>query len=119
MNILLLDDETALSSGISIKNTKTFLLLAASICTAVCVSFFGVIGFVGLMSANIIRRVTGSDHRSLTLPAMLFGGVITVFSDFISHMIVRPSEIPVGLVTAISGSIAFVTIIRKRKTNYE
>lgn len=116
MDILLFDDSTAISSGINIYSKKIFLLIVATVGTSVCVAFCGVIGFVGLMSAHIVRLIVGPSHKKLVLPTMLLGSCIMLCSDLISKLVLRPSEIPVGIVTSIIGAPIFYIILKKRNS---
>ncbi len=113
MDILLMDDATAISNGIRIKADRIFLLVTASVSTAVVVSFFGVIGFVGLMSPHIIRITVGPKHSRLTLPTALFGAVTMLVSDFLSKVVISPSELPVGIITSIVGAPVFFLIVKR------
>lgn len=113
MDLLLFDDATALSNGIDVYKTKLYLLIVASIGTAVCVAFCGVIGFVGLMSAHIMRRIHGPSHRKLTILTALFGGFIMLFSDLISRIVVQNSELPVGIVSSVIGTPIFFILLKR------
>lgn len=113
MDILMMDDATALSNGINIRSSKLFLLSVASVSTAIVVSFFGVIGFVGLMSPHIVRLITGPKHSRLTIATALFGADIMLIADLLCRIIVSPSELPVGIITSIIGAPIFFLIIKR------
>jgi len=82
----------------------------------VCVSIGGTIGFVGLVIPHMMRLITGPNHHRL-LPASLFSGAIfLMLADLLSRVILRPLELPIGVVTSLIGSIVFVYIFyRSRK----
>lgn len=114
MDLLLMDDSTAVSSGVSIQSTRIILLAVASVVTATVVSFCGIIGFVGLMSPHFIRILAGPEHRRLLPLSMLTGSVVLLFSDIICRFAVAPSELPIGIVTSILGAPVFLVLLRRR-----
>ena len=114
MDLLLLDDSTAISSGVNIKATRIVLLAVASIVTATVVCFCGIIGFVGLMSPHFVRILVGPKHRRLLPLSMLMGSVILLFSDIVCRFIVAPSELPIGIITSVLGAPVFLTLLRRR-----
>lgn len=116
MDILLLDDSTAFSSGLDINKKRIFLLATASISTAIVVSYCGVIGFIGLMSPHLARLTTGPVHKKLAPAAMLTGADILLLSDIISRTAASPSELPVGIVTSLLGAPVFFILLKRRNT---
>lgn len=115
MDLLLLDDSTALSSGLDVKRKRILLLSIASIVTATVVCFSGIIGFVGLMSPHFMRILVGPKHRRLIPLSMMMGSVILLFSDMICRFIVPPSELPIGIVTSILGAPVFLMLLRRKR----
>jgi len=71
-------------------------LLVASLSTAVAVSFFGIIAFVGLVVPHIVRTVLGSDERFLIPASAIYGGVFLLISDTIARTLISPIVLPVG-----------------------
>ncbi len=114
MDLLLMDDSTAISSGLNIKATRMLLLTVASIVTATIVCFCGIIGFVGLMSPHFIRILVGPKHRRLLPLSMMMGAVILLFSDMVCRYLVAPSQLPIGIVTSILGAPVFLLLLRKK-----
>lgn len=115
MDLLLLDDSTAISSGVNVKATRIILLAVASIVTATVVCFCGIIGFVGLMSPHFVRIIVGPKHKRLLPLSMLMGSVILLFSDIVCRFIVAPSELPIGIITSVLGAPVFLTLLRRRR----
>ncbi len=115
MDLLLMDDSTAISSGVNIKATRIILLAVASILTATVVCFCGIIGFVGLMSPHFVRIIVGPKHRRLLPLSMLMGSVILLFSDIVCRFIVAPSELPIGIITSVLGAPVFLTLLRRKR----
>lgn len=118
LDLLLLDDSTAISSGLDVKAARLALLAMASALTAIVVSFCGIIGFVGLMSPLFARLMVGSRHRRLVPVSMLVGAVILTSADLISRVLIAPSELPIGIVTAILGSPVFIFLLRRRSNGF-
>jgi len=115
LDILTFGDLQSQAMGVSVKHTKTVLILIATLMTGVCVSFTGVIGFVDLAAPHIVRRVFGSKHK-IVLPMSAFtGGAFMALCDYISRTVVSPSEIPVGAVTAILGAPFFAYIFFRNR----
>ena len=118
LDILLLDDSTAISSGLDAKVARMLLLAMASALTAVVVSFCGIIGFVGLMSPHFARLMVGAKHRGLIPTSMLLGSVILLLSDILSRSIVAPSELPIGIITSILGAPVFLVLLRRHRNGF-
>ena len=116
LNAFAIGEDNARSIGVSVKKTRILLLVSVSVLIGVCVSIGGTISFVGLVTPHILRRITGPNHRRL-LPASLFGGAIfLLLSDLIARVILRPRELPIGVVTSMIGRVVFVYIyFRMRK----
>ncbi|MBQ2049265.1 MAG: iron ABC transporter permease [Spirochaetales bacterium] len=115
MDLLLMDDSTAISSGLNVKATRMILLITASIVTATVVCFCGIIGFVGLMSPHFMRLLVGPKHRRLLPLSMLMGGVILLFADIVCRFIIAPSELPIGIITSVLGAPVFMLLLRRKK----
>lgn len=114
MDLLILDESTAISSGLNVKATRIVLLAISSIVTATVVCFCGIIGFVGLMSPHFVRLLAGPKHKRLLPLSMLMGACIMLFSDIVSRFIVAPSELPIGIVTSILGAPVFLLLLKRR-----
>ena len=90
-------------------------LLLASVITAVCVAFLGVIGFVGIICPHVTKKLLGQDHR-VTLPvSCLMGSLLLVLADTASRSLGSGSALPVGAITSLLGAPFFIAIIFGRK----
>lgn len=112
INALSLGKEQASHLGVSVKTLSTLLYAAASLLSAVIVSFAGTIGFVGLIVPHACRRLFGSDHRVLLPAAFFSGAMFLVFSDLLARTLFFPMELPVGAVTAAIGAPLFISLLR-------
>ena len=114
LNLLAVGEETALYLGTRVERVKTIAYLAASLLVAVGVSVSGVIGFIGLIVPHALRLVWGSDHRFLLPASVLAGAAFLLAADTIARTIAAPSELPVGVVTALIGVPVFVVLLTRR-----
>lgn len=115
LDILLLDEASAHSIGVSVKVVRMVLLFSSTLATAVTVAFCGTIGFVGLMVPHIMRLVTGPRHRSLLPFSILGGALMMVGADTIARTVLGASELPVGVITAIAGAPLFIILLVNSK----
>jgi iron complex transport system permease protein len=115
LNVMLAGEDTALQLGINVKKTRMTLLLAASLVTAGAVSMSGIIGFVGLMIPHIARILFGSDNRLLLPASLLFGAAFLIAADTIARTVLAPSELPVGVITALCGAPYFAYLMKRSK----
>lgn len=114
LNLIAVSEETAGQLGVPVERTKTVLLLAASLITGVAVSVSGIIGFAGLIVPHLMRMLLGSDHRLLLPSSVLFGGAFMIVADTLARTILAPSELPVGVITALCGAPYFIYLLRRR-----
>lgn len=117
LNLALMGEETAHNMGVNVERMKRTVLVTSALLTASAVSVSGVIGFVGLIIPHIVRMIVGPDHRRLIPAASLFGGGFLLVSDTIARTIVAPTEIPVGVITALFGGPFFLYQLRKSRKN--
>ena len=116
-NALLSGEATAKTMGIHVERVRFLSLLLASVITAVCVSFLGVIGFVGIICPHITKKLLGQDHR-ITIPvSLLSGSLLLLLSDTLSRSLGGGTALPVGAITSLLGAPFFVAIIFSRKEN--
>ena len=110
-NALLSGDITAGTMGISVGTIRFLSLLVSAIVTAVCVSFLGIIGFVGIICPHIVKRLWGQDHR-LTIPASaLTGSILLLLADTFARSLGNGSALPVGAITSALGGPFFLLLI--------
>jgi iron complex transport system permease protein len=115
LNIMQLDEEQAKQLGINVERTKLILLAAATLITAAAVSFVGTIGFVGIIIPHAVRLIWGPDHRFLLPLSVLSGAIFLILADLIARTVMAPTEIPIGIITAICGVPFFLYLLRRRK----
>lgn len=110
-NALLSGEVSAFTMGINVKRLRFWSLLLASVITAVCVSYLGIIGFVGIVCPHSVKKLIGQDHR-FTLPAtFLSGSVLLLFADTLSRSMGNGSALPVGAITSVLGAPFFIALL--------
>lgn len=110
-NALLSGEGAALSLGVQVGALRFVSLLLASLVTAVCVSFLGIIGFVGIICPHCSKKLLGQDHR-LSIPASaLSGSLLLLCADTLSRTLGSGSALPVGAITSLLGAPFFMAII--------
>lgn len=118
LDTLLLGEEIAITVGVNVKALKILIIVSSSLVTGVMVSMSGVIGFVGLVIPHISRTLVGTVHRRLIPFAVLFGGIFMVLADMFARIVVAPSELPIGVVTALLGAPFFLFLLRRSRYSF-
>lgn len=116
-NALLSGEATAKTMGIHVEALRFSSLLLASVITAVCVSFLGIIGFVGIICPHVTKKLLGQDHRVSIPASALSGSLLLLFADTLSRSMGGGSALPVGAITSLLGAPFFMVIIFSRKEN--
>ena len=119
LNLILLGDDQAKQMGLNVERFNKFILISASILTAFCVAFCGIIGFVGLVIPHLSRMIMGGDHRMMLPVSMALGGSLMVLSDLLARMLLSGFELPVGAVTTVIGIPVFAYLLIKRGRSYD
>lgn len=115
LNLLNLGDDTAKGLGMRVERGRAVLLFISVALTAAAVAVAGTIGFVGLIAPHIARRLVGPTHEGLLPISALFGGALVVTADLIGRVVVAPSELPVGIVTAMIGAPYFALLLLRSR----
>ncbi|MCL1947811.1 MAG: iron ABC transporter permease [Chitinivibrionia bacterium] len=113
MNVLQFGEDDAKNLGISVKKERIFLLVIASVLTASAVSLCGSIGFVGLLSPHIARKIFGEDNRILLFAATITGALLLSIADLLARTLFIPRELPAGVITGVLGGILFIYLLNK------
>jgi len=114
LNIMQLDEEQAQQLGINVERLKLILLATATLITAAAVSFVGIIGFVGIITPHAVRLIWGADYRFLLPLSLLSGAIFLILADIVARTVASPSEIPIGIITALCGAPFFLYLLRRR-----
>lgn len=115
LNVLALGEESARALGIDTEQAKRFIFMLAALVTGAVVSISGMIGFIGMVVPHAARLVIGADHRLLLPASALVGGTFLMGADTLARTLLSPAEIPVGIITALTGGPFFVYLLLWRK----
>jgi iron complex transport system permease protein len=115
LNALQLGEESARALGIDVEKLKLLLVVTATLMTAAAVSVSGLIAFVGLIVPHIVRLIWGPDHRTLLPLSIVVGAIFLIAADGLARSVLAPSEIPVGVLTALCGAPFFLYLLRRGK----
>ncbi|MBE6079257.1 MAG: iron ABC transporter permease [Veillonella sp.] len=113
LNVLVLGDTEAKALGVPVMLYRLIFLFLASFITATAVCVSGAIGFVGLIIPHIVRILVGPDHRVLLPVSALAGALFFIFCDTLGRVLAAPSEIRVGIMTALLGAPYFLYLLRR------
>jgi iron complex transport system permease protein len=106
-------EDAAKSLGVHVEQVRFGAMFAASLVTAVAVSFMGIIGFIGLIAPQMMRRVLGVDHRFLIPASAVTGAALLLFSDTLARTLISPVILPVGAITSFFGAPLFLFLLAK------
>ncbi len=115
MNALALGDELAVGLGVSVARSRFIAALGAVILAGAATAIAGPIGFVGLVVPHVCRLIAGTDIRWLLPFSAVVGAILLTASDVIGRVVLKPEELPVGVVTGIIGAPFFIWIVRRHK----
>ena len=113
LDLLALGDETAHHLGADVERTRRLVYVCTALLTAASVATCGIIGFVGLVVPHAVRTVARPLHGTLLPLVFGVGGAFLVLSDVVSRTVVRPLELPVGVITALVGVPLFAVLLRR------
>ncbi|ERM91570.1 FecCD family ABC transporter permease [Caldanaerobacter subterraneus] len=119
VNAILTGEESAEHLGVNAELVKKIILILGSLVTASCVSVGGIIGFVGLIVPHISRLIVGPDNRVLVPFSALFGASFLTFADLLARVILKPVEMPIGIITATFGGPFFLYLLVRSKQKNE
>jgi iron complex transport system permease protein len=115
LNALLLGESEARHLGIDVQSVKRRLIVLTTLGVGVCVSIVGMIGFVGLVVPHMVRLLIGPDHRGLVPASALGGGILLLLADTAARVIISPTELPTGILTALLGAPFFIYLLTRQK----
>ncbi|MFD2033903.1 FecCD family ABC transporter permease [Belliella marina] len=111
LNAMALGESEAYHMGVNVQRVKYSIFLSSALIVGTAVSMSGTIGFVGLVVPHLIRLGFGADHRLVLPGSFLLGAILLSGADLLARNIVRPAELPVGIITALLGAPFFIYLI--------
>ncbi len=115
LNAMMLGEKDAEHLGINVEKLKKQIVITTALMIGTCVAFSGTIGFVGLIVPYILRLLFKSNYVFILPLSAVMGSILLLSADTISRSIVAPSELPIGILTALMGGPVFIAILVKFK----
>jgi heme transport system permease protein len=113
LNGLVLGEAEAFHLGIDVDRMKRVVIIATAAATGAAVAVSGIVGFVGIIVPHLVRLLAGPDHRIVLPGSALLGAALVLSADVLARMLVRPAELPLGVVTALVGAPLFLHLVRR------
>ncbi len=111
LNTLGLGDDVAKGLGVNVEVQRAWLMFLSATLAAIAVAVAGTVGFIGLVVPHITRRLVGPAHEGLLITSAILGAVLAIVSDLIARAVLSPSELPLGIVTAMIGAPYFLYLL--------
>lgn len=118
LNLIAAGEETAAQLGVDVEKVKWASLITVSLLCGATVAFSGIIGFVGLIVPHLTRLALGPDHRLLLPASGLFGASFLIAADLLARVVIAPSELPVGIITAFLGAPFFLYLLYLKRRSW-
>jgi iron complex transport system permease protein len=115
LNLLQLGPDVAQSLGVNARQVRIRTILLASLCTSFAVAFAGIIGFVGLVSPHVVRRLLGVDYRRVVPASALVGAIFVLGARDLALVFFPGTEVPVGVPMSFAGAIFFLYLLYRRR----
>lgn len=113
-NALLLGESEARYLGVNTEQLKNYSIFLVAGGVGIAVALAGTIAFVGLVVPHIIRLLIGPDHKFLFIGSALGGGILLCIADIFARTLLAPTELPIGLLTALVGVPFFIGLLKQR-----
>ncbi len=114
LNVLALGDDIAVGLGVMTDRTRLLILTVAGVLTGAAVAIGGLVSFVGLVCPHIARVAVGNDYRLVIPASALMGALLVTGADLFARVVISPSEIPMGIVTAGIGAPFLLYLVKVR-----
>lgn len=115
LNAFALGENEAYHLGIKVKTIRIWIIALVALAVGSAVAVAGSIGFIGLVVPHMLRAVLGPDHSFILPGSLLFGALLLLLADLLARTIVAPSEIPIGVITALLGAPFFLGLLIQAK----
>ena len=115
LNAIALGDDLAVSLGARVALVRTLAIVAVSLLAGGATAIAGPIAFVGLMIPHVARWIVGPDQRWIVALSIVLGPVLLLVADVVGRIVLRPGELPAGIVTAVVGAPVLIALVRRQK----
>ena len=119
LDILPFGDEKASSLGVQVERARLVSMTIAALLAGIAVYLSGLVGFVGLVVPHITRLIIGPSHKRLITVSIFAGAIFLLFSDLIARTVLRPVEVPVGIITSLIGAPFFLYLLLRAYRGYK
>jgi iron complex transport system permease protein len=113
LNALALGDDLARGLGRRLGRDRVLVALGVVLLCGAATALAGPIGFVGLVVPHAVRMLGGGDHRVLLPLSLAAGAALLVLADVVGRVVMPPTEVQVGVMTALLGTPVFVLLVRR------
>ena len=117
LNVLALGDQVAANLGAEPGRTRAVAVASSGILGGTAVAVAGMVGFVGLLVPHVTRLLVGHDARLSFIISILLGACVVLFADQVARLLFMPSELPVGMITALLGAPLMIYVARRIRWN--
>ena len=118
LNLLVLGEREARHLGVATERVRLIVITLTALMTGAAVAVAGTVGFVGLVVPHLVRIVAGPDHRTLLPASALAGATLLLMADLVARTVVAPSELPLGVVTALGGGPFFLWLVHRTRREH-
>lgn len=112
LNAIALGEAQAALLGVPVERVKRFAVLVTALAVGAVTATTGIIGFIGLVAPHCVRLVAGPDHRIVLPGSALLGAALVLVADSVARTVVKPAELPLGVLTAFVGVPFFLLLLR-------
>lgn len=113
LDVLKLSDELAISLGLNLEKERRKFIALSVVLAGAATAFAGNIGFIGLISPHIARKLVGPYHKNFIIISAIISVIIVIFADAVSRNLFSPIEIPVGITVSVFGVPYFIYLMMK------
>ena len=119
LDVLRVGETEATSLGVNVAQLRLIVVVAATLGVAAAVAVSGLIGFVGIIVPHAVRLTAGPSYRVLLPVSMIGGAAFLVLADVAARTVQAPSEVPIGVITALNGAPFFLFVLRSRRARQD
>lgn len=118
LNLMLLGDESSITLGTDLHKVRNKYMILSSLMIGFAVYSAGTIGFVGLIIPHVVRMLCGTDHKRMIPISALVGSIFLIWADVLCRIILKNSEIPIGILVSMIGAPCFIYLMVKRSYGF-
>lgn len=117
LNAIGLGDDLASALGARVYRTRALVVIAVTLLAGGATAIAGPIAFLGLMVPHIARWIVGPDQRWILAYTITLSPILLLVADILGRIVLRPGEIPVGIVTAFVGAPILIALVRRKRVS--